>query len=321
MCFARARELAGLPDASPGDWRELCRAWQSDHRTHLTDRRWESLPRFGVDPTPRRRTGPPLERGVVRRKGRRLLLETDGIELELDAGRGLAITRLAATGGPALVRTLPHGYFDDIHWAADFYSGHLVAEVPATLRVTDLVRVEPEVERREDALVVRASANTSLGAIEKEVTVLADRVLLRFGLATWRRRPVGSLRAGFATLDPELFGREDTVLCCANGGAEERFFARGECDHWSAVSALISAGGGLGATEGRLTVENGAAGVEFRWDPGAAAALPLVLHREIDGRTFFRIAFSLSEIDDTHRSGAPLYDFELALRPLGGTAP
>jgi len=40
-----------------------------------------------------------------------------------------------------LCGTLPHGYYDDINWGADYYTGHLVLESPGYRRITDLKTV------------------------------------------------------------------------------------------------------------------------------------------------------------------------------------
>ena len=45
----------------------------------------------------------------------------------------------------------------------------------------------------------------------------------------------------------------------------------------------------------------------------AAAVLPLLSSRTVDGRRWCRLSFSLSEVDETHRPGAPLRDFRLEL--------
>ncbi|MFT5284550.1 MAG: hypothetical protein ACI8TQ_000707 [Planctomycetota bacterium] len=318
-CFARARELEAANSTNADDWQALCRAWQSDYRTHITRKRWLAIDPIADPFPPSSPTGSVLKRSEVEQKGRLISIRTDGIELDLDARRGLAIRRLSGAGGATVLGTLPHGFFDDIHWAADFYSGHLVTEVPATVRITDLVSVEPTLNRLEDHIEVSATIDTELGAIDKRLRVYSDRVELFFGLSAWNKRPVGSLRAGFVTLDPETFGKGETWLTCAHGGLPERFLAEGDCDQWEAVSSLISARGAYGATDGRLNISNGSNAIELSWDPAAAAALPLVLRHEIDGRALLRVGFSLSEIDDTYREGAKLADFSLTLRPVSGT--
>src|SRR5262249_58387500 len=104
-------------------------------------------------------------------------------------------------------------------------------------------------------------------------------------------------------------------VTCANGGARERFPLSGECDHARGVSALITATTAFGATDGSLAIDDGHAGFEVSWPNDEAAALPLVTARTVAGKRFVRIVFSLSELDETHKPGAPLADFRLSIRP------
>lgn len=317
VCFARALRLERI-DAGASEWRALCRAWSSDYRTHLTATRWKELSAERAEvlpPIAPEIPGAALSVSRVERTDGNLRIETDGVEIELDLRRGLAIRSLVFRSvGPArLIGTLPHGYFEDIDWAADFYSGHTVLEIPAQKRVTDLERVRPQVERRGDRVFVWGEVATALGALGKRVAVFADHVEIAYGLAALGKRPLGTLRTGIITLIPESFG-PDLVLECANGGARERFPMREACDHAASVSTLVSASAALGATDGRLALDDGAIEVELSWCKERAAALPLLTLQPVSGKRFVRIAFSLAEIDETHRPGASLRDFELAIR-------
>jgi hypothetical protein len=315
-CFARARELEDHA-GTPRDWKNLCRALGSDLRTHLTEKRWRAF-RSALPPAPEPvpcPPGPPLRRALVEERGRRLRVATDGVELVLLPRRGLAIESLAFPGAtPApLVGTLAFGHFEAIEWAADFYSGHSVLEIPARLRITDLESVVPRLDSRADAIDVAAEVSTPLGLLEKRVRVGADRVQLSFGFARLGERPAGSLRAAHLTLLEGGLG-EPLWLECANGGPRERFELTGEFDHGAAVSPLVSARAALGATDGRLVLDDGQLTLELSWPKERAAALPLITRRIVDGKRFLRIAFSLAEIDETLRPGAPLHDFELTIR-------
>jgi hypothetical protein len=231
--------------------------------------------------------------------------------------RGLAIRSLSlrACGEGAVLGTLPHGYFDHIDWAADFYSGHCVYDMPARGRVTDLGPAETTVERAADGeAVVRGRIETELGTLEERVRVGADEVVLEYGFAAWGERRLGSLRAAILTLDPQLFGGADLFVRCANGGAPERFALEPPCDHGAGVSAFVSARAAFGATDGRLAIEGGGRALELAWPQDLAAALPLLTVQEVEGRRWCRLAFSLSEVDETHRPGAPLRDFRLTIR-------
>ena len=316
-CFARAREL----ERTGGDreaWRALCRDWSSDLRTHLTEERWRdhlrALEPDPVLPDTGARAGGPLGTRRVERSDRELRLSTDDVELVLLPRRGLAIGALAfpSVAREPLCGTLPHGTFDDIEYAADFYSGHVVLDVPAEHRVTDLERTEPEVEVLEDRIEVRAEVPTGAGALRKTVTVLADSVRLEYAFSRLGQRPAGTLRAGFVTLLPGGLG-DPLFVRCANGGAKERFEVTGDFDHGAPVSPLVSARAVLGATDGTLELEDGRRMLELSWPNWRAAALPLLSARSIGAKRLVRVAFSLAELDETLRPGAPLTDFSMTL--------
>ena len=191
--------------------------------------------------------------------------------------------------------------------------------MPARARVTDLEAVTPEVRIHRDRIEVTGTIETPLGSLLKCVTVFADRVRLAYGFSAWGERPLATLRTGIVTLLPAGL-RGDLFVTCANGGAperfevSERFAAAGGCDHGAGVSTLVSASAMFGATEGRLVIDDGSTELELSWPAARAAALPLFTCRSVGGARFVRVAFSLSEIDETHRPGAPLYDFDLTLK-------
>ena len=315
-CHARAAEL----EREGGDaaaWRALCRDWASDRRTHLTEARWDEV-RAKCEPlvaAPPPEVGDALRTARTERRGKLLEVETDDVRVVLNLRRGLALDSLAfpSMSEEGVIGTLPHGHFDDIDWAADFYSGHTVLEMPATRRVTDLERVEPTIERLADRIVVAARVPTPLGPLPKRVTVRAREIELFYGLSQLGERPLGSVRTAFLTLLPGVVD-DHFAITAANGGARETFIVREECDHGASVSPLVSASAAFGATDGRLRIEDGGVGFDVIWDPGEAAALPLLTFRRIGGQHFVRIAFSLSEVDETHRPSAPLYDFRLTIR-------
>ena len=331
LCFGRAKELE-RDGGGPDEWRELCRTWGSDLRTHLTERRWRNLSaREGRVLRPSERPVAPVgdgagqdptaPRGVCERRGRRLNLTVGEAQLQLSLGRGLAIESLtfACNKMGSLIGTLPHGALDDIDWAADFYSGHLVVDVPAGRRVTDLVPVEPEVCTGPGWARVKAHLATPLGPITKHVTLTPGELRLRFDLSLWGRRPLGSTRLGYITFEPDAFGSE-VCLTSACGGPPESFPLDSEFDHSSSVSPLVSARAAFGSSDGRLSIDDGRRGIELAWDPEEAAALPLVTHRKVAGRRFLRVAFSLGEVDETARPEGHLPSFQLRIRPSLGAA-
>ncbi len=342
-CWRIFEILKGSEQASEKDWKELCYLWSSDFRTHITEKRWEDFRTrlhdmearvCGAVPTSRMPgNGPvrPLPDAVRKEKVRRerhlLSVETDDIYLQLNCRRGLAFEalRFSQCGRTSLCGTLPHGYFDDIGWGADFYTGHLVLESPGRPKVTDLNPVEPEVGRLESSIVIRGSVQTALGPVYKEIIVHLDvpRVDLEYRL-DWSSRPIGSLRLGHIALNPEALDYDSLFYSTHNGGIrEEKFSMHGaDVDHGRAISFLVSASGGIGVTGGLLRIGDGERHLRIDVDKTASAAIGLVTCHRVGETYFGRVSFSLSEMDDTAKpdSGdgpAEPLSFRMSISPGG----
>jgi hypothetical protein len=321
-CWRIASALGRWEGEKADLWRELCFLWGSDFRTHITQKRWEnclarldrcgraalgegwSRPAASASPMPSSSAHSP---SLPREKGS-LLVETDAVRLRLNLRRGLAFESLVfpCLDDKMLVRTLPHGYFDDIAWGADFYSGHLVFEVPGRPKVTDLSPVVPEVEEDSGGITVRGTIETPMGRVRKRVRALRGRprVELEFDLE-WDQVPVGSLRLGHVTLDPESFDLAGLFFATHDGGEEEVFPLSGvPIDHGRHVSLLVSASHALGMTEGVVRLGDGRRRLRVSVDKEVSAAVAMVRFQKVDGRWFYRLSFSLREVDDTARPGA-----------------
>jgi hypothetical protein len=342
-CYRLFEALEAREGECDDDWRELCYLWSSDFRTHITQKRWTAYRerlsaalerlRPTARPSPRvpgpspsasahRSTGRELVQ--TRREGRYLVLEGPQVLLRLNCRRGLAIDalRFGGEGEPALVGTLPHGYYDDIALGADYYTGHLVLEAPGRPKITDLEAAEPQIEVEEDGVVVRGTVPTPLGPVRKllRLSPREPRLDLEYELS-WSELPHGSLRLGHLTLLPEAFHRAGLFYRTRNGGPlDETFPLAGRLvEHGAHATFLVSASQGLGMTSGRVDLGDGRRGVRVEVDKQAAAAIGLITYREIAGSFFCRLALSVREMDETCRphAGPPSpFCVKLCLKPL-----
>jgi hypothetical protein len=229
--------------------------------------------------------------------------------LRLNERRGLAIDGLwfDDVSERPLIGTLAHGYYDDISLAADFYSGHLVFEIPGEAKVTDLSPVEPDLFEGNEWLDIGAEIATPLGPVRKNVRLFEDGSALEIEWHLhWQTWPAGSLRLGHVTLNPAAFPRDALFFRTHNGGsrAETFHFDTGDFDHGGPVSALVSARSGLGMTGG--VVELGGADYSLRISPDltAAAVLGMIQYRQTASSYFCRLSFSGQEMDETRKLGA-----------------
>lgn len=317
-CLALARRLRDSLSASDEDWRELCYLYASDFRTHITDHRWAAY-RKRLSTFERRWNHGEATRSTIRRQGEKegirlepradglMLIETKSMGVELNAKRGLALHRVWHCEEPEqwLLGTVPFGYYDDIRLGADFYSGHLIFQQPGKAQITDLSPVESWLRDEPEWLSIYAKMDTVLGPVEKELRIFRDTP--RFDLLyrlNWTGLPLGVLRLGHITANPEAFNPDSLWYATHNGGGDpERFVLNGtDFDHGRPVSHLVSASTALGMTEDVLMFGDDRRVVTIRAQREQASVVPMVVWRHLRQGCFFRIAFSAAEIDDTAKS-------------------
>lgn len=309
-------------DDAAGDeaWRELCHLWSSDFRTHITEKRWTAYQHrlraaegllHGGSADHWRLSEPPLNatRANAVRDGAFLTIDTETARLRLNCRRGLAIDALTfkTMGDVPLCGTLRHGYYDDINWGADYYTGHLVLEAPGRPKVTDLNPVEPEVftDPATGTVHVHGTVATPLGLLHKhlELSVNPPRLTITYR-PEWKRVPAGSLRLGYVTLFPEAWDRSSLFFATHNGGADLETFPVGDetIEHGAPVSFLVSASQGLGMTGGHVLLGDRRCHLRVEVSHATAALLGLVTFRTIGEKFFFRLGLSAGEMDETLRT-------------------
>jgi len=331
-CWQICEAMQADGQATDADWTELCYLWSSDFRTHITPARWQDYQARLADCHARwvgASAGQPKATGhalpavamddalTVSRVGRMMEVRGRRFMVRLNCLRGLALDALVDTSvsDRSLCGTIPHGYFDDIQWGADYYSGHLVFESPGRPKVTDLNPVEPTVEWVEGGVRVKGTVQTILGPLDKcwWIDEASGRVTLSYRFH-WKDMGLGSLRLGYITLNPEAFESGSLAYSAHNGGRDaERFSLAGaDFDHGSAVSFLISANHAVGLTTGQVDLGDARHGLQVSIDKSQASAVGLVTHRVIRDKYLCRVAFSAKELDDTSRAGE-MAPFEMDL--------
>ena len=225
----------------------------------------------------------------------------------LDRRRGLALARLkfknhaqAALGG------LPHGYFEEIALAADWYTGDSVFEAPGEHKLTDLEWCETKIAQDADgSVLVAGRIETPKGPIHKSLRFYADRPRVDFDLTfDWNDWGKGVLRLGHFTLLPDAFDHEALMLATCNGGGREIYPLAGKTiDHGAPVSFLVSSSHGFGMTEGWCEIGDGKTALRIEIDRASAPLLGMLTHRPSGEKLFCQIQLSALELDDTRKPG------------------
>jgi hypothetical protein len=299
--------------APDDDWRELCRLWSSDFRTHITNARWDGFCRDLAAMETRLGTAvcespfPTVSSDAI--STRFIDIETPTLRARLDRRRGLAIHHAAfAPDFVPLIGGVPHGTFDDIALQADWYTGDCVFEAPGEAKVTDLDWAETQIERLPDGGArLHGKIATPLGPIRKVLTFRADEPRIDFDLEfQWEEWGRGILRLGHITLLGDEFDHGKLFYATHNGGRAPERFALEELvvEHGAPISFLVSASCGLGATEGWIAFGDDRHTIDVTIDRETAPLIGLVNHRKAGRKLFCQILLSALELDDTRKPKA-----------------
>ena len=338
MCHRIAQQFHNCKTDNLSDWRDLCELWASDLRTHITNRKWNKaksklaslLKRHNInnnfrENSKKKQTAQSLKTVLGNFHGANisrsedgilLLISTKKIRLELNVRRGLAIQSLAFSSHKMqpCIGTLSHGHFSSISLGADFYSGGLVVELPIQrIRFADLENVKPKFFiKTKGNIEIGCEIRTPLGSMIKLINISLndEKISLKYLFPKWNKI-TGSIRLGFITL-LEHFSNENTVISLLNGGKENELFKlKGEFNHTEPASTLVSCSRGLGATNGKIKINNKKKFINLTWDPSKCAVMPMLHRTTFKDKVLSRILFSMKEIDDTAKLPSNVGDFLL----------
>jgi hypothetical protein len=304
------RIYEGMLEGPAPDWKEICYLWASDFRTHLTEKRWAAY-RARLEAAESRWSKPtrptPMVHGAEVSE-RFFKIETPTVTATLDRRRGLALSNLHFAGhAKAALGGLPHGHFNEIALAADWYTGDSVFEAPGEHKLTDLEWCDAQIAQDANGdILAFARIETPKGSIEKRLLFRADIPKVEFDLSfDWNDWGKGVLRLGHFTLLSEAFDITRLSLSSTNGGARETFALAGATiDHGAPVSFLVSSSHGFGMTEGWAEIGDSQTGLRIEIDRATAPLLGMLAHRRSGEKLFCQMQLSALELDDTRKPDA-----------------
>ena len=303
--------------------KKLCQLWGSDYRTNTTDEKLEEfrnlmgwvmvetkrhLDDLALPYSPSTEQLPEEvssdENIQIQESEKLITIRAGETTVELLKDKGLAIKSLvfASISDKAVIGTLSHGFYEDIHYGADFFSGHLINVEKDGNKVCDLLSIEPKVEDLPGRVIVSASLPLKFGELTKSYEIFKGhgRVDLVYKIKA-RVLEASSLRLGIFTFNPDAFDPASLFFEAVSGGtAPERFYAGvSSFDHGAPVSPTVTATNCLGATTGEITVGDSSKSVSITSDRAELYCVPLVKFAPVDEKYFFRVSHSIGERDET----------------------
>ena len=295
--------------------KELCYLWGSDFRTHITSKRWndylksleeleKKLDHVTID-SPINLTAKATKiQPVIEYRNDLLHYSSQNLKLGFNLKKGLAIDYFLDDrfGQTSLFGTLQQGFFDDIEWAADLFSGHLVYEPPASHKITDLSPVKPQITWEKDVCKISAEVIDAQTEFIKTIQIDPHEGSIKISNDISMGQDVnGPIRIGFVTLNPDAFCLSKLHFEAHNGGKnlEKFLLAEKPVDHGASISRLVSASTALGVTGGIFRLGDEDKKVEISFDNGKNAYLGFIQYRKICGKILCRMFLSIKETDDT----------------------
>ena len=308
------------------DWVKLCEFWSSDFRTHITEIRWKKL----VNELNRINSINIADASkIIKQKSRSdyvLIkdneniyweIKTNKISIIINIRRGLTIKSLGfkSQNFDKVIGTINQGYFNSIKYGVDFYSGGVLVELPLIRKkITDLDNALPKIKVENNFLVISTKIKNEFFILEKsiKISLINEEINLSYKFLKFIR-PIGVIRVGLFTFLND-FLKDDLCVSCFNGGKkQETFNVNMNCEHGAPVSSFVSSTTSMGLTGGIMNFKTKEKSLIFKWDTSECAAAPIFKYLFLNDKILSRIAFSLSEIDDTSKSMGRIMPFNIKI--------
>ncbi len=303
-CHALCHSLKESCNSS--DWKKLCYLWSSDFRTHITKKRWKKFTSLLQENSTQHiqteaKPLPSLTQAVQHNK-KYISMQSEQLSLTLNVQKGLAIRGFGEKNMPPLFGTLDHGFYDDITLGADFYSGHTVIETPAKHKITDLSADTLHQDNHSPGNAIFSTCQKKQFLQKKQIK-LKQQVLSLSKEISISNRTASRIHPFHFTFIPSSWDFTTLYFATHNGGSKLEYFHFAdakEIHHRDMLSPLVTAKHALGATEGVVLVGDKDKSISFRHQPERCAMIPAIMIRQAnDGLFFFRLQYSVQEIDET----------------------
>ena len=312
-CFSLANAFKdGVPDHD--DWRKLCFLWSSDLRTHIEENRWLYAQDILIELELKwlKKNVAIKYLNLIKHKEYSnpnkecfIELKTPQQSLKLDLKKGLSLREWSVNGNSVL-GTIPHGTFEDISLAADYYSCHSVIEPQGEHKITDLVNIEPWIDdEHDDFIYVGMQLKKPDYLFKKKYSI--NRKRNEFSVEQTIKisdRRKSLIRSTHFTILPGLWDQSSLYYETALGGGKLELFSFGNkvIDHTQNLNQLVSTRHGLGVTDGEIRIGDAKHSIIFKHEPSEAALVPHLQYLpQKNGLYLLRLIYSAQELDETFK--------------------
>ncbi|PKM79434.1 MAG: alpha-amylase [Firmicutes bacterium HGW-Firmicutes-13] len=235
------------------------------------------------------------------------IIETDTVKIKFSDRKKGTIESLVLKeiSDISILGTINHGYYDDIRYSADYFSGHTILRERTLTQITDLDKsqvIYPDnINDYKVRIPIKSKINGEFGELWKIYFVYLNqsRVDIEYNFRFKDVTPI-FFKTGIITFNPEFFNIETLSYAANNGGDVEQYSLKGrELNQTEMISLNVSANGCIGGTEGMFTVFDNKNEVIIQRDNSLLYTVPMIEYKEINEKYMLRLYHSLSETDDT----------------------
>jgi len=291
-------------------WRKLCYFWSSDFRTHIANGRWKHLlSEIENYPLANEQNISTMTKSTeihFSQEHKFKTLSVPNLDVVLNMSKGCAIHGYKVLGeNRSLFGTLEHGYFDDIEFGVDYFSGHTIIEQFGKHKITDISANEMQLYQNESSSQVLVETQSEDVRIKKMISVDSKNELLNISTKiSFSSKKKEIVHPFHFTLIPEAWDESTLYYATHNGGNElERYKINNqEFNHSDNHSFLITSKHGLGNTKGIFMIGDQDKELIFKTDPKKSQIIPSVYYKKLTrSKYLFRLVYSAQEVDETSR--------------------
>lgn len=312
-------------------WKELLYLWSSDHRTHVTNSKWEKVKEIInqknikiVDEIPRHEknvlSSKETQHKYIKENKNFIEIKTDNFFLKLNKNKGLSIfsAGLIENGKElCILGTVEHGFFDNIELGADFFSGAFVMQDMKNASLeTDLIRVDPVISCEGEIITISADFKILNDIVKKNYFIdlkkMSMKILYSFNNRN-RSRETIRLSAGTIKIN-DMKNINFSVRSKTGSNTSHKYILDREFDHGSPVSHRVSSSAGLPSTDGELNFKINGLRFLVSWNPNRNYFYPLFSYKKDKNGNLIRLHLSEQEIDDTSKPSGVNKSLEYSIK-------
>ena len=314
------------------EWKELLYLWSSDHRTHVTDSKWENvigiikkknLDDFDVSKIYEKNASSfekiQQHKNIFEYKNF-IEVKTDAFFVKFNKNKGLSIFSAGLIKDEkefCILGTLEHGFFDNIELGADFFSGAFVMQdMKDANLVTDLVKADPVISCQKDVIAISTDFKIGKAIVKKTIFVNLKKMSVNFLYSfNNRRRCRETIRLSAATIKTdEMKNINFNVYSKTGSNIAHKYVLDREFDHGLPVSHRVSSSSGLPSTDGELNFEINEVSFDICWDTSRNSFYPLFSYKKDKNGNLIRLHLSEQEIDDTSKPSGTNRSLEYSIK-------